>query len=169
MGWPGGYDPLTGLPNRRMLEQTLPRMLALAQRTQTRCALLFIDLDRFKPINDRLGHAAGDEVLCIIARRLQAALRTSDSIARFGGDEFVAALPDSEHDEGIIIVVRKLLAACAEPIEVAGESISTGASIGIAIFPDDATDSELLITLADEAMYRAKLEGCNGFHRHHPR
>lgn len=155
------HDPLTDLPNRLLFHDLLPRTIALARRQNRRCAILFVDLDRFKPINDRRGHAVGDQVLKEIARRLQDSIRQSDSAARVGGDEFAVILPDlGEHAEAVL-VAEKIIEAINRPIQIDDAVVTVGASIGIAVFPDHGDDPELLAKRADEAMYRAKLEGRN--------
>ncbi len=163
------HDSLTDLPNRLHFHDLLPRTLALSRRCERRCALLFIDLDRFKPINDVHGHAFGDEVLRVVAKRLLATIRQSDSAARVGGDEFAVILPDLSESTEAALVAAKMIEAISQPIEVGNTIVSVGASIGIAVFPDHGDDPEVLAKRADEAMYRAKLEGrskfcfCDGF------
>lgn len=159
------YDPLTGLPNRRQLENRLEQALARYKRNNNHGALLFIDLDHFKNVNDSLGHLHGDQLLVQIADRLRKLIRTEDSAARFGGDEFVLLLEDlgqdlviaSQHAESVAIKLRH---ACSSPIELTGQAVEIQLSIGIVLFPDDA-DAEELIKRADIAMYRAKETGRN--------
>lgn len=161
------HDALTGLPNRLVFEEQLDRALERSRRAGTRIALVFIDLNGFKAINDRLGHAAGDQVPQHMARRLREALRGSDSVARLGGDEFVATLESlslerSPHDEARA-VAGKLLAALTPPVRLEQGPQQVGASLGIAMFPDHAQSKDRLIHLADLAMYEAKRSGDNQY------
>ncbi|HRY73773.1 MAG TPA: EAL domain-containing protein, partial [Spirochaetia bacterium] len=157
------HDALTGLPNRLLLSDRIASAVERASRRGTRAALLFLDLDRFKIVNDSLGHAAGDALLQETAKRLKRVARGEDTIARLGGDEFVILL--EEVDDGRIPadVALRVLKSVGRPVEVAGKSIRVGASIGIAMFPADGSDSETLLRNADTAMYRAKDEGRNTF------
>ncbi len=163
------HDSLTDLPNRLHFHDLLPRTLALSRRCERRCALLFIDLDRFKPINDVHGHAFGDEVLRVVASRLLGTIRQSDSAARVGGDEFAVILPDLSECAEAALVAAKMIEAVNQPIQIGDTIVSVGASIGISVFPDHGDDPDVLAKRADEAMYRAKLEGrskfcfCDGF------
>ncbi len=156
-------DMLTALPNRAAFYEHLPLSLAQARREESRLAVLFIDLDNFKPINDTYGHEAGDELLQYAARRLQQHLRSSDFIARFGGDEFVAILPSVTSQQEIGIVAEKLIEALASPFSVHGHQCRIGVSIGVGLFPDCASTVDGLVQLADHAMYTAKLNGKNGY------
>lgn len=155
------FDPLTGLANRRLLNDYLKRTIALSQRSQRRFALFFLDLDGFKPVNDSWGHEAGDFVLSRLGKRLSAALRDSDLVARVGGDEFVALALEVEHQPAIIAIAEKLKAAVTEPMEWEGHELSLGVSIGIAVFPDTADDADTLMNQADAAMYQVKRSGKN--------
>ncbi len=157
------HDLLTGLPNRALLLDRLEFILATARRRGTQAALLFIDLDNFKTVNDSLGHAAGDELLKIIAARLPKALRGVDMVSRHGGDEFLVVLPDFEGDQGPVPVAEKLLATVSEPMELEGQSISVSPSIGIAVFPRDGDTADALIKNADAAMYLAKERGRSNY------
>ena len=157
------HDSLTGLPNRVMFSELLNHVLAASQRNQRKFAVLFIDLDRFKFINDSLGHEAGDTLLREVARRLKDNLRASDIVARLGGDEFVMLLQDLRGVEQAGRIARKLLSAVIKPIEIQGQECRVTASIGISVFPDDAQDETALMTHADIAMYHAKEEGKNNF------
>ncbi len=157
------HDSLTGLPNRVMFAELLSHVLASARRNERRFAVLFIDLDRFKFINDSLGHDAGDALLREVARRLKESLRASDIVARLGGDEFVMLLQDLNSAEESATIARKLLSAVIRPIELNSQECRVTASIGISLFPDDARDEMLLMTHADLAMYHAKEEGKNNF------
>ena len=152
------YDALTGLANRSMLRAQAERMLHAAQRTGTPLALAFIDLDRFKQINDTLGHPAGDALLRAVAARLEQTARGSDVAARMGGDEFVLVLPQCSASQAAIAAER-LLAAIAQPLEVNGSTLHPRASVGIATYPEDGSDADSLLRCADLAMYQAKTEG----------
>jgi len=162
------HDSLTGLPNRRLLDDRLRQALRLAQRRDARLAVMLVDLDGFKHVNDRCGHRAGDAVLCEVARRMAACVRKADTLARQGGDEFVVVIPDLAPDSGGQVVADKILRALHAPIDVEGEAWSIGASIGVSIYPADAGDGEALLRNADAAMYRAKQAG-GGQVRHYGR
>ena len=155
------HDALTGLPNRILVEQEIDLALARARRAGGAAALMFVDLDDFKEVNDRLGHAAGDRLLASVSARLRGVLRDSDVLARQGGDEFLVLLGDlsDEPTASAENVGGKLLNALLEPFVVAGTEVRTGASIGISLYPDDAADTEALLRHADVAMYRAKTAG----------
>lgn len=150
------YDVLTGLPNRAMLHTLLRQSLVEAQRHGAHGAVMFVDLDRFKQINDTLGHSPGDFLLKEVARRLLECLRNEDIVTRIGGDEFVVALVDIAKREHASIVARKILTNLARPVQIHGHELRITASIGISIYPDDGDDAETLIRNADVAMYRAK-------------
>ncbi len=153
------HDPLTDLPNRRAVQTELDRGVSRARRHRQRLAVLFIDLDRFKWINDTLGHEVGDHALKEIARRLRAAVRTEDLVARWGGDEFVVVLDDIGAAAQVSTTANAILAAIATAIDLGAQHLSVSASIGIACFPDDATTPDQLIAAADAAMYQAKRDG----------
>jgi len=157
------HDSLTGLPNRILFSETLVQTLHNSSRHRRRFALLFIDLDRFKDINDTLGHQAGDQLLHGMAQRLKDTLRGGDFVARLGGDEFVVLLPEIEIGNDAAIVARKLLAALTQPIVVHGQECRVSASIGISEYPTDAKDEHTLMKNADIAMYHAKEQGKNNF------
>jgi len=157
------HDTLTGLPNRLLFAATLEQALERAKRHQQKLALLFIDLDRFKPINDTLGHGVGDQLLREIARRLQNNMRAQDTVARLGGDEFIVTVEDLAQAEDATTLAQKLIAAIAQPMMLAGREVMVSASIGIALYPDDAVTFEDLIQAADQAMYRAKEQGRHAF------
>jgi len=157
------HDELTGLPNRVMFSELLNHVLHTARRAGRRFAVLFIDLDRFKFINDSLGHEAGDSLLREVAMRLKSSLRSSDVVARLGGDEFVVLLPDLDEGDQASTVARKLLSAVIKPVEIGGQEWRVTASIGVSTFPDDAHDEPSLMKHADIAMYHAKEEGKNNF------
>ncbi|MEY4014536.1 MAG: hypothetical protein RLZZ290_1400 [Pseudomonadota bacterium] len=153
------YDPLTGLPNRTLFFDRLHMDLRHTSREAKRHALLYLDLDQFKSINDSSGHAAGDQVLREAARRMQSLVRENDTVARMGGDEFLILLHDVGEASAALRVAEKLLMALCEPVYWRGEALPLACSIGLAVFPDHATDQESLIRAADAAMYRAKAEG----------
>ncbi|MEO5362187.1 MAG: EAL domain-containing protein [Magnetococcus sp. DMHC-8] len=157
------YDGLTGLPNRTLFLDRLQRELVRAQRQDHRVALMFIDLDRFKWVNDTLGHAAGDELLREVSSRLQSCLRKSDTVARMGGDEFTAILPDMARGPFAERVAGEVLSQLVAPFTLCGQEVSISGSIGIAIYPDDAATLDELLRNADTAMYRAKSAGRNGY------
>ena len=156
-------DPLTELPNRRMLMESLPAILENAGQAGSSLALLFIDLDGFKPVNDNLGHAAGDDVLIHIANTMRSRVRKGDSLARLGGDEFMLVLCDLSASEDAGRVAEDMRLAIEKPIPVMGQLVYVSASIGISIFPIDGTQAEELIARADAAMYAAKRQGRNSF------
>jgi len=153
------YDVLTGLPNRKLLDERLQQAIAKAKRDQHHIALLFIDLDKFKPVNDNYGHAYGDLLLKEVARRLHSCMRESDTASRLGGDEFVALLSDVDGRQAVMIVAKKILVRLTEPYEIAGHTFNISASIGAALYPEDGTDNKALIKAADLAMYDAKNKG----------
>ncbi len=157
------HDSLTLLPNRINFEEYLDHALKLATRNSTKFALLFIDLDRFKVINDTLGHHIGDELLKRVSGRIRAVLRDADMLARLGGDEFVVVLESLEHEHDAAYVSEKILAAVKEPIEVDAYTLNTSASIGIAIYPNDGMDRNTIVKHADSAMYHAKELGKNRY------
>ena len=171
------YDSLTGLPNRQLFRQRLELSLKSACRSGKKVALLFIDLDGFKRINDTLGHPAGDDLLTQVAKRFSMSLRSKDlvlrlgadraaeanSISRFGGDEFTVLLGDIESPEGAVIVARRLMSSLVPPFGVSGKEVFTAASAGIAIYPDDGDNADILFQNADVAMYEAKKLGSGGF------
>jgi len=152
------YDALTGLPNRMMAFDRITQEIRRAGRTGGRFAVYFIDLDNFKSINDSLGHAAGDELLVALGKRLQEALRGSDTVARLGGDEFLVLAPDITDELQVKGIAERLLAAISEPLQIAGRRVVAQCSIGIALFPDSADTVEALMVNADEAMYQAKTQ-----------
>ena len=155
------HDALTQLPNRVLFEEHLQHAIARAQRNGTKVALGFIDLDHFKHINDTLGHKAGDTVLLTLSRRLSAVLRESDVLSRWGGDEFVVLLADSNEEADFRQVARRMCEAARQPIDLEGIATRLTLSIGFAIYPDDAEDAETLTSLADHTMFHAKKMGRN--------
>ena len=156
-------DPLTGLPNRALFHDRLRQALAHAHREGERFALMFLDLDDFKIINDSLGHTFGDAVLREIGRRIVSCLRAQDTAARLGGDEFIVLLPRSEDPASVGLVAQKILDRLSAPIELQGETLFVTASIGVSLFPGDGRDPETLLRNADMAMYRAKEHGANAY------
>lgn len=157
------HDPLTGLPNRAMLFEYAAHLLPHNRRASQTAAVLFLDLDRFKPINDTHGHDVGDKVLKEIARRLSDSLRTEDLVVRMGGDEFVVLLQDISATTDAADVARHIIAKIVEPYQVGELALSVSTSIGISIFPRDGDDIDTLVSHADAAMYQAKQEGRNNF------
>ena len=153
------YDNLTGLPNRRLLMNYLNQAVTLVGRRALFAAVLFIDLDRFKLINDTLGHSAGDELLKEVAERLKKCVRLSDTVSRLGGDEFIVILPDIEQIEDIIIICNRIYAIFDSPVRLGEQEVSVMMSIGISVYPTDGDDGETLLRKADVAMYRAKSDG----------
>jgi diguanylate cyclase (GGDEF)-like protein/PAS domain S-box-containing protein len=153
------HDPLTGLPNRLLFDDRLQMAIADAHRRGQRLAVVFLDLDHFKHINDSLGHKAGDEVLQVIAHRVREALRTGDTVARLGGDEFVLLLTGLRAPEEAAVVAQKVLEIVRAPVHLSGRDFFITGSIGICVFPDDGQDAEALLKNADTAVYRAKERG----------
>jgi len=155
------HDALTGLPNRRLMQDRLNQAIMQARRKQKHVAVLFLDLDRFKLLNDTLGHDTGDYILKDVARRLTSCVREVDTVSREGGDEFVVVLPDLERPENARIVADKILREFGKPVEIGGQDIHITTSIGISHYPNDATDVNHLLKHADSAMYQAKDSGRN--------
>ena len=157
------YDPLTQLPNRALLYDRLHIALARARREQAQLSLLFLDLDKFKQVNDSFGHAVGDRLLQMVAKRLQQCVRESDTVARLGGDEFVVLLDDFYSAEHAVTVAEKIRVALNRPFDLAGHAQLILPSIGIALYPQHGTDAQQLLNHADNAMYLAKKSGGNRF------
>ena len=169
------YDPLTGLPNRLLFTEQLSKAIAQAERYGRRVAIMFVDLDNFKRVNDTLGHKAGDELLRLASTRLGGALRAQDSlsrlgmepmthsIARLGGDEFIVLLTDVQRPDDAACVAQRLVDALKGPVTVQGTEVFVGGSVGVAMFPEDGSDIDTLLMNADTAMYRAKAAGRAGF------
>ena len=155
------HDPLTGLPNRRLLEDRIATTLQHAARQQHKAAVMYLDLDGFKAINDTHGHAYGDEILKMVAQRLVGSSRRDDTVARVGGDEFVIVMGDIGSLNDAKEPAAKLIEVIAAPYEVNGMTLRLSTSIGIAIYPDDADDVNALIAVADGALYEAKRSGKN--------
>jgi diguanylate cyclase (GGDEF)-like protein/PAS domain S-box-containing protein len=160
------HDALTGLPNRVLFNDRLNLALAQAQRHQQRLAVLLLDLDRFKDINDTLGHSVGDQFLRATGKRLKGLLRKSDTLARMGGDEFLFLVTEIARADNAIEVARKILESFQEPFLVEDHELRTTASIGVTIFPDDGSDADTLLKNADIAMYSAKQRGRNNYQRY---
>lgn len=161
------HDVLTGLPNRKYFTDRLDHAIAMATRHGHTSALMFIDLDRFKVVNDSLGHAAGDTMLKIVSARIQSCLRGSDLLFRMGGDEFTVILPEVSAPEEAAVVARRILAAVSGPVSIQAHELMVGASIGIAVFPGDGDSAECLLKSADSAMYSAKKDGPGIFAFYH--
>ncbi|MEW6512669.1 MAG: EAL domain-containing protein [Pseudomonadota bacterium] len=157
------YDSLTGLPNRTLLYKLTDQALAEARRNRLHGAILFIDLNRFKPINDTLGHGVGDRLLQQVAERLRNAVRTEDVVARLGGDEFVVALFDISRREHAAMVAQKLIASLDTPFLIDSHELRIGVAIGISVYPRDGFETETLLRMADIAMYRSKETGQDGY------
>ena len=153
------HDSLTGLANRASFLESLDRAIARAAPEQRLLALLFLDLDDFKPVNDALGHAAGDELLVAVAERLRAAVRKTDAVARLGGDEFAVLLTDVEHPDTAGALAGKLVDRIGQPYMLSGRRIEVGVSIGVSVYPRDGTTVDTLLSRADAAMYAAKARG----------
>ncbi len=155
------HDALTGLPNRILLRDRFEHALAMAERSRSRVALLFLDLDKFKRVNDTLGHAAGDKLLLEVVARLAHSTRETDTISRQGGDEFILLLNDIPDPEAVERIAGEILSRVGEPVEVSGHVLNTSCSIGIAMYPEDGSDFDSLLQKADVAMYNAKDAGRN--------
>ena len=157
------YDPLTDLPNRLLATDRLEQAMERCQRDQRPLGLLFVDLDFFKRINDTLGHSVGDQVLQVVAQRMRATIRAEDTVARLGGDEFMVIVELAEQPDEIAAIAMKIIAAISLPILINGRELTTSASVGISIYPDDGRTRESLIQAADTAMYAAKDMGRNSY------
>lgn len=158
------HDALTGLPNRLLFQDRLEKSLALAKRNQKLLAILFLDLDGFKKINDTLGHDTGDLLLQAVTQRLLLSVRSSDTVARMGGDEFTIVLTEMEKPEEAGVVACKVLTAIGEQFVIAGDAIEVTTSIGISLYPMNGADVQTLMKQADIAMYIAKGSGKNSYH-----
>ena len=156
------HDQLTGLPNRALLAERVQRAILAAERSNDKLALMFIDLDRFKPINDAHGHAIGDDVLCVVAERIRTAVRAADTVARIGGDEFVVLLDSLADAAAALQVAAKIHSALRQPMQIEGLSLLVSSCIGIALYPEHGSTGDVLLLRADQAMYAAKEEGRNG-------
>jgi len=162
------YDPLTDLPNRVLLRDRLTRVLASAQRNNRSAALLMLDLDRFKNINDSLGHNVGDTVLQAVATRLRTCVREADTVARLGGDEYIVVMADINDAQDVAAAAKKILEVFALPVIVSGKELGVTLSIGISVFPDDGADEQTLMKNADSAVYSAKQAGRNTYQFYTP-
>jgi diguanylate cyclase (GGDEF)-like protein len=154
-------DPLTGLPNRRLLEDRMAQALKAAKRSRDIVAVLFLDLDFFKTVNDTHGHPVGDQLLKFVAARLTQLLRTEDTVARVGGDEFVILLPNLPNELLAIATAEKVVSALVNPFQIAGHTLKIGVSVGIAFYPEHDSNEKSLLIMADNAMYAAKRQGRN--------
>ena len=156
------YDALTGLPNRILFEDRLNQILAQCERAQSKAAICFLDLDKFKPVNDQYGHRAGDQLLKEIATRLEQSIRKGDTVARLGGDEFALVIPILNNLGELDTLLQRILNDCAQPYPLTDDaSVSVSASIGVSLYPNDGDNGDHLIHLADQAMYKAKKSGAN--------
>ena len=162
------HDVLTDLPNRELFNIRLHLELAHAQRNNNKLAVIMIDLDKFKKVNDTLGHSIGDKLLKQVALKLLTLTRNSDTVARMGGDEFLLLLPELTDAQDAVLVAEKLLAAFRAPVAIDQHTCNTPLSVGIAMYPDDSDDPENLIKFADIAMYSAKKQGGDSFVRYEP-
>lgn len=162
------HDLLTGLPNRSLLTDRLLQSILLAKRHGSKLALMFLDIDHFKHINDSMGHAIGDQLLQSVAKRLQANIRTSDTVSRHGGDEFVVLLPEIGDVQSVTHFAEKLIHSVGEPHVISGHELRVTLSIGISMYPDDGADADALMRNADMAMYQAKRSGRNSYEIYTP-
>jgi diguanylate cyclase (GGDEF)-like protein len=162
------HDALTDLPNRTLFYDRLEQSLLEAQRQNTQAAVMFLDLDGFKRINDTLGHSTGDQLLKVVAERLKESVRKTDTVARLGGDEFTIILTNIAGPHAAMRVAEKVLAAVSRPLVMVGQELSVTTSIGVSLFPSDGADVEALVKQADLAMYQAKAQGKNNFQVYHP-
>ncbi|MEC8427631.1 MAG: EAL domain-containing protein, partial [Pseudomonadota bacterium] len=157
------FDSLTGLPNRALLAERMSWAMANSKRTRSHLAACYLDLDGFKPVNDALGHDAGDQLLVELASRFKSTLRGDDTVARIGGDEFIFLFLNLASAEEAQVAVSRLLQSVSQPVRLRGEEISVSASIGVALYPDNSVDADTLIRFADQAMYEAKQKGRNRY------
>lgn len=162
------YDQLTGLVNRTLFRDRLIQAMARSKRLQQALGLMLLDLDRFKPVNDTMGHDVGDQVLKAVAERLQACVREVDTVARMGGDEFTVILEGLTCEEDITLVAQRITTSLAEPFHIGEQRVLIGVSIGITVYPTDDHEVDELLKHADVAMYRAKQQGGNAFQFHIP-
>ena len=168
MSYMAEHDVLTGLPNRALLTDRLAQSIALAQRHEKKVALMYLDLDHFKHVNDSLGHGVGDQLLQSVSKRLQTCVRLSDTVSRQGGDEFVVLLTEIDEVQDAVLTTEKIIETMAQPHVVSGHQLHVTFSIGISIYPDDGRDVETMLRNADTAMYQAKKTGRNHYHLFHP-
>ena len=162
------HDALTGLPNRLLFLDRVKQAIAVAERENEKAAVLWLDLDHFKQTNDTLGHTAGDELLCEIARRLRASVHPSDTVARFGGDEFTIVISNATSEDVVEIVCARILQAICRPVTLNGHEIRISASIGMSMYPDNGLNADLLMRNADLGMYHAKRSGRNQYQMFSP-
>ena len=162
------FDSLTQLPNRRLLRDRWEQAVYVHRRNQQSFAFVLIDLDQFKSVNDTLGHGIGDRLLVEASRRMLACLRSSDTLARWGGDEFALMVTGLSSDAALDLVARNLVACLSEPFVLEGHTVRVSGSLGISLFPDDAESFEELMQRSDRAMYEAKRRGKNCFWRFSP-
>jgi len=162
------FDELTKLPNRTLFYDRLDQAVSRAKRYKQKFAVLFLDLDGFKQVNDNFGHHVGDGLLAVVAERLAESARDMDTVARVGGDEFIFILNNIDHADNAILVAHKILEALSQPIVISGNACSIGCSIGISIFPEDTDCQETLVKMADDAMYIAKKAGRNNYQFFNP-
>jgi diguanylate cyclase (GGDEF)-like protein len=160
------HDPLTGLPNRMLFNDRLATALENTGRSMRKLAVMILDLDGFKVINDTLGHAAGDSLLTMVSERLRGILRKSDTIARMGGDEFMILVPNINTMDSIGLIAQKVLDAFEKPFMLDGQQTGITVSIGIAVYPGDGETSDTLIQIADKSMYAAKEQGGNRYQKY---
>ena len=168
MSYMAEHDVLTGLPNRALLADRLAQSIALARRHGKKVAVIYLDLDHFKHVNDSLGHSVGDQLLQSVAKRIQRCVRLSDTVSRQGGDEFVVLLTEIDEVQDAVLAAGKIIETMAQPHVVSGNQLHVTFSIGISIFPDDGMDIETMLRNADTAMYQAKKTGRNHYHLYHP-
>lgn len=161
-------DPLTDTPNRTLMLDRVETALVIARRRGTRAALLFLDVDNFKDINDSFGHAVGDAVVQLFARRLEAVVRDSDTVSRHGGDEFLVLITDIVDRADVALIAVKILTSLKAPSFIASHELNLSASLGIAVYPDDSDDALALIACADKAMYASKRAGAGSFEFYRP-
>lgn len=157
------HDVLTDTPNRALMRDRMESAIAMARRHGASFAIIFVDLDRFKEINDTMGHTVGDEVVKMVARRLESVVRNSDTVSRHGGDEFLVLLTEIKHDSDAAVIAEKMLVSLAAPSRIGKELLTVSASLGIALYPKDGEDAETLISRADAAMYQVKKRGGGSF------
>ena len=162
--WLAYHDPLTSLPNRMLLTDRLNMAKILSDRNRKKLALMMLDIDKFKEINDALGHHTGDLLLRVVAEKLTGILRKEDTVARFGGDEFVLVLPEQKDVQTALKVARKIINAFRKAVVLGGHALIITSSIGISIYPDHGEDIDTILKKADRAMYRAKQAGRNQYH-----
>lgn len=164
MGHMAHHDSLTDLPNRTLLKERLDQAIAMARRHHAGLAVMFLDLDRFKGINDSLGHAVGDALLLSVAQRLKTAVRSTDTVSRYGGDEFVVLLSEISDEAAVSALAKKIRKAVGASHAIDGHDLRIGVTIGVSVYPQNGEDAESLIANADAAMYRAKRSGRDQIH-----